>query len=472
MDSVIALAICISLAWALLFALKGPPLLGVLGYLLVAACFGHAFWHAHVGPLPLTLDRLVLVALMGLFFVQRFFRRSEHKQLVGSDWVLFSLLAWLTLTTFTHDFLLVLEPPNHVPPLWRLAGGYLFPAVIYWLARESPLNKQSISICLGVLCVFGMYLAVTGGLEIIHAWSLVFPRHIADPEVGIHFGRARGPMVTAVSYGLCLAVCLLALVTFARSRGQAQKLLLLPVGLLFLAGIYFSYTRSVWIGIALALVLLAYLALRGRMRVAVLGLAVMSAVLFSLTALDSVVSLERETSAAETRDSTTMRASFTYVSWKMFLDRPIWGCGFGHFPRIKLFYLADRSVDLNLSGISDLTHHNTFLSLLTETGVIGFVLYAGLLLSWGRDAWRLRNSITAPRWAAYFADFTLAAMTVYVCQALFHELTYAPLDNSVMFFLGGIVVGLRIKFAPSLVNERSLAFGLVAPSRLRSAYAS
>ena len=49
--------------------------------------------------------------------------------------------------------------------------------------------------------LFGVYLGFTAVCEIAQLWSLVFPKYIADPKIGLHFGRARGPMVHGVSFG-------------------------------------------------------------------------------------------------------------------------------------------------------------------------------------------------------------------------------------------------------------------------------
>jgi hypothetical protein len=53
-----------------------------------------------------------------------------------------------------------------------------------------------LKVALGVILgVFGLYLSVTAVFEITKQWSLVFPGFIGDPKIGIHFGRARGPML-------------------------------------------------------------------------------------------------------------------------------------------------------------------------------------------------------------------------------------------------------------------------------------
>ena len=41
------------------------------------------------------------------------------------------------------------------------------------------------------IVAMGVYLSCTAMLEAGHVWSFVFPRYIADPNLGIHFGRAR-----------------------------------------------------------------------------------------------------------------------------------------------------------------------------------------------------------------------------------------------------------------------------------------
>ncbi len=99
-----------------------------------------------------------------------------------------------------------------------------------------------------MLAGLGVYLGVTGVLEITGQWWAVFPAHIADPNVGLHFGRARGPMVHAVSFGLYLGIGLLAAWLWQWRFGRLGRLLLLLPAPIMLAGLYGSYTRSVWMG--------------------------------------------------------------------------------------------------------------------------------------------------------------------------------------------------------------------------------
>ena len=84
-------------------------------------------------------------------------------------------------------------------------------------------------------------------------------------------------------------------------------------------------------------------------------------------------------------------------------------------------------------------HHNTFLSLLTETGLVGLGLDAGRFGPLGPDALAAGpRQRTCPTGPAPKAALTVGALGLYVCQALFHELSYLPMDNALLFFLAGI----------------------------------
>jgi O-antigen ligase len=216
--------------------------------------------------------------------------------------------------------------------------------------------------------------------------------------------------------------------------------LLLPV---LLIGLACSFTRSVWIGMSLATLIVLGLTLSGLWRLWVLGSIMAVGLLAAVTQRDALVSFQREDSAEDSRRSVSMRGSFAYVSWQMFLDRPLLGAGFGQFYEGKWPYLDDRRTDLDLESIRNYIHHNTFLSLLTETGLIGLTLYLAVLASWARAAWCLARGRGQPDWAQAQGILLLGVLGIYVCQGMFHELTYSPIDNSLVFLLAGMTVGLR-----------------------------
>lgn len=441
MEAIIVIAVVAALVWGLILALRGSLVLGCVAYLIAACAFGPYFTSFDIGGITLSLDRIFLVGLVVAYALKRQMGMTEPKPLAGIDLAMIGLLGVLGVSAFTHDY--HVSGPGEVPVVQHLINGYIIPLVIYWIARQARTDEQTTTQLLAALTLFGVYLAITGILESLHVWALVFPRYIANPELGLHFGRARGPMVHAVSYGIYLDACLLAAGLWMARVGRGGKLaigLLLP---LFLAAIFFTKTRTVWLGAATGMLVIAAIVLKGRVRIAVLGSAIALGGLVILAKSDALLGLQREGTVQDTRQSADMRKVFTYVSWKMFLDRPIWGVGFGQFAREKLPYLTDQSTDLHLETIRGYVHHNTFLSILTETGLIGLGFLLAMLAGWVKAGWQLVRNQQAPPWMRAHGMLLLGVLGIAVWQMVGHEITFTPLDQSLIYCLAGIGVGMR-----------------------------
>lgn len=429
------------LVWAMVYCVQGSLVMGALAVVIAGVCLGHPFWNMDLGLVPLTLDRLLLVGLVAAYVVQGRLGRTAPKPIGPADRWLGGLLVVLTANFLCTGF--SLEKLEQGSAVWRLASGYWIPALVYWVARQSPMDHRTVRRVWGGLSWLGVYLAVTGILEKNQQWWAVFPRYIADPQVGLHFGRARGPMVHAVSFGFYVAVCGVAAFFWSWGKGRWARLAFLGALPLFGVALLFSFTRSVWLGAALAGLVLIGLGLRGRIRIVALASLLILGSLIAIANRDRLIAFERESSASETAQSVRMRGAFAYVSWQMFLDRPIFGFGFGRFPKAKLPYLADRQTDLPLESIRDYVHHNTFLSLLTETGLVGLGMFLGLLAAWAQTAWKLIHTLHYTPWAQAQGLFFSAVLACYLCQALFHEMSYLPTDHILIFFLAGLTVGIE-----------------------------
>ena len=441
MSFLIAIALAIGLIWAAVLVMRGSLMVGCLVFLLVNACLGYFFFHVRIGPVEITADRLVLMLLTGAYFIHRGVGRTDPKPLTPADYLTFAFLGWLTVRTFTAaDWSRSsVEAPA---PVWHLIVGYLSPLWIYWIARQSRIDRRAIRLLHIAIIAFGVYLGVTALLEITQQWWAVFPRHIADPDVGLHFGRARGPMVQSIVFGFCLSICAFCVWSsrhIVSPRRPYLPLLTLP---LFLVGIYFSYTRCVWMGAAAGLGLLAYLTLSWRVRTIVLGGAMMVGLLVTIVAWDDLVGFQGGRSADATRDSTSMRASFAYISYQMFMDHPVFGCGFGQYMSAKDAYLSDRSTSLRLEDVRNQLHHITPLSILVETGAIGLGLFLAMLAAWTRTAWRLWKAVDAPDWIRAHGLLMLAVLLAYFANATFQPVGHMNIVHMMLFFLAGVSAGL------------------------------
>ncbi len=426
--------------WATLFLVRGSLWAGCVAYLVTGYCLGHAFLHFSIGPFPMTLDRLVFAGLLLAYVVQRRLGRAVPKPLCRADVLMLLFGELLTVSTFTHAW--QLDEPGKVSPLWRLVAGYLIPIGIYWIARQSAPDPRSLRVVYGLLTILGVYAAITALAEVTQQWWLVYPSYIADPSVGIHFGRARGPTLQAQSLGFYLNALLLCLWAWRPSLGrvgQAFSLLLAPI---FLAAIAATYTRCAWIGLAAEATIVLGLSLPKTWRRLVLVAAAGSA-FAAVVLLDQLVNIERDSGAAASRSSVECRGSFAYLTWKMFLDYPLLGVGYGQYTVRANDYLADRSVNLELEAVRGQPNHNTFFSLLTETGLIGVGLFTAMLLGWAHGAWQLWRCANAPESARRQGLLLLGALASFTAVAMFFDTTFSPEDHWMIFFLAGLTVGIE-----------------------------
>ena len=440
MDFLLIVGLIAAGVWTVAFGLRAPLMVACLVFLLLTVCFGYEYLHFDFGPLPLTLDRLWIAVLLVTFFVQRKLGRTDPKPLAWVEIVLLSFLALATVSTFVAGA--TDESKMAGSPLWRLVVAYLFPAVLYFVARQSALTESRIVVLHGFLAAFGVYLGFTGVAEMTGQWSLVFPQYIADPKIGLHFGRARGPMVQSVSYGLYLGICAVAMLLWIQRFKRRGKVVGGLLALLPLAAAALTLTRSVWLGTGLALLIYAAMVLEKRARKFVLFSAIAAASIVVAVKFDRLAAFEREGTAADTRSSAESRGSFAYVSWRMFQDRPLLGFGFGQFPEAKLPYLADRTTSLNLELIRPLAHHNTYLCLLVELGIVGLVLFLVIIGLWVKYAWTLARGHRRPAWVRAHGVLVLCAIATYGVQMLFHDVSFTSIDNSIIFLLAGAAVGL------------------------------
>ncbi len=460
MNAILAVAAVVALVWGIVLFRRGGLLSGCLAVVLAGCCFGHPFFNLPAGPIPITADRLLWVALLIMYLIWWRKGLTDPKRPDRAELVLIAFLVVLVLSTFAHDW-----RANHTQPVSRLLFYYLMPFGVYWVARRMALSERALVGMFVCLAGFGAYLALTAVAEVYQLWWAVFPKYIASTEFAEFYGRARGPLLNPTGNGLLLGTCLVGTLLLWPRANRAGKAGLVLLASLICLGIYCTLTRSVWMGAGAGLLIYLALTLPRAWRKPVLigSLTLVAAV--GITQWERLLVFKRDKalSAQEAAESVKLRPILAMVAWNMFLDRPLDGCGFGQYRNECIYYLRDRSTDLPLEKARRFHQHNVVLCLLVETGLIGAGLFLLVLLLWTRDAWLTWRSPHTPEWVRPQAVLLFVVMINYVTSGMFQDTSIVSMANMVLFFMAGVTSGLKPRVQAPAVGSRT-ANG-VDPSR-------
>ncbi len=435
-------ALFAGVAMVLLMVTLAPrlsPITQALVVVVVGYVLGYDVWHADAGPIPLTLDRLGLVALAGISVWRLWIGQTPTPRPIGLDWTIALVCGWLTVSCLLNKAPDGVDLPTS--PLFRLVVSFWAPAALYAVLRTSAIDALAARRLMTGLAVLGLYLGFTAVCETLGLWSLVFPRYIADPDLGLHFGRARGPGLNSVSMGMHLAVCAGAAWLLIPKSSRPMQLFWLGGCVLMSFGTLLSMTRSTWAGLAAAAVTIICLQLpKPWRRTAFIGTCVVGGLLL-VVGKDAIVGLEREDSAEVSAHSAQQRLAFIQVSGQMFSDHPLWGVGFGRYYDKKMPYLNDRRQWFELESIRPLHHHNTFLSILVETGMLGLTAFLAMLAGFGWVGWRLAHDPNVGSECNRLGLLLVGVVVNYLPSAAGHDLTLVHSEQWLLFTIAGAATG-------------------------------
>jgi O-antigen ligase len=450
MELVLLILVVAAATWWAVYARHGSLLLGCGGLVALGYVLGPPLWSSNLGPIPLTVDRLLLLGLgaTGAWHWRQ--GRLCFDRFTAADWLLLVTVAYFTIRCALTPEATI--NASAVKPWWRLIAAFWVPAALYAAARTAPMDERRWRGMLWIFAALGAYLAFTALAEISKQWWAVFPRYIADPTLGTHFGRARGPALNSASLGIMLTICFWAAwLLWPRLHRISQLALVGLLGSIAVA-VFFTYTRSTWIGLAGGLAVIPLVLLPNQWR-GILAIGVVMIGAFGVAVLgERITDLGRKDGDGSAEHSVYQRASFVYVSMRMFRDAPVFGQGFSRFYDKKMPYLADRSQQLELESLRKLDHHNTFLSVLVETGFVGFALFMSLLVAWGRAAWRLTGTSVPGSWPHGQGLFALATLIAYASSALFHDLTLSATEHWLPFLVSGMSIALLARRGAATSN--------------------
>ncbi len=452
MAFIIAVAVTVAIVWAIPLICWGRLVAGALAALVVGTLWGHPFFHVNLGPLPVTLDRVLLMGVLLVALVSQRWGWAQAKPLSKGDLLLGLFLGTLLIATFTHDW-----TSHQYRPVSYLVFWYLMPAMLYWIMRRAVWREREVGWVLTALSGLAVYLAATAVAEVCGWTGLVVPRYITSDKFSEFLGRGRGPLLNPVGNGLFITAGLIGLLLacFRAERGP-NRLALSGAVASCLAGLYATLTRSVWMGASAGMALVVWQVCPPRVaRYVLIGATIVgSCGVWSKWQNLTAFKRDKNVSVAEMSQSAELRPVLAAVAWRMFLDRPILGCGLGQYKSADREYYSERWDDLPASAARPYHQHNVFLALLTETGLVGAVIMMGLLVTWIGQAWRLWRDVERPTRVRHFGLLGLAVIVAYLINGMFHDVSVIPMVHALLFMLAGAIRGLAVSVEGPTVGPR------------------
>ncbi|MGD9697159.1 MAG: O-antigen ligase family protein [Thermoleophilia bacterium] len=227
-------------------------------------------------------------------------------------------------------------------------------------------------IFLGAMVGTGAYLGVIALLETLGLTQLILPRYISNPDIGLHFGRARGPFLEAVAMGQALFACAVAAaIAFYVWENRRARIFAAAVVALCLLGTLFTLTRSIWLASAVSIIVT--MAVTKQLRRFVIPTMVGGAV----AVVAALVLIPGLSSSAEQRQNEESpiwdRYNTNAAALRMIDERPLVGFGWGTFQTASIERMW-QAPDYPLIN-PGLRAHNVPLLFASELGLIGVTLW-------------------------------------------------------------------------------------------------
>ena len=339
-------------------------------------CFvGQVIWNMFSGNskllgFPIGPDRLLfglglLLLLLDPVALRQQRLRLRPVHLAGAAVVVIAAASGISHGTFGKDGFYAWLDRLTIPLLMFV----LAPIVFRTAARRDLLLR--------VLVVIGCYLGLTAIFEVVGPHALVFPRFIMDPNVGLQFGRARGPFTESEADGLAMVQCAFAAALAAtRLPGKWKPVSILTIVLCSI-GVLLTLTRSVWVGSALGLA--AVCLLTPALRKYLVPLAVSFAVVIGVVLL-VLPSVRNDASArAGTTRSVWDRQNTDTAAVRIVEQHPLTGIGWVRFVDVSQDWVR-QAHGYPITSI-DIEVHNVALGRAAELGLPAAALWVFSVLA-------------------------------------------------------------------------------------------
>jgi O-antigen ligase len=332
----------------------------------------------------------------------------------------------------------ILFPPTHFPALFR---DVVVPLLTCELLAIIKLRKGELDALQIGLAVLGSYMGLVSILERIPGYSWILPPWVLNPSLRpfdlfldqwIGSSRSGGTLLQPAWNGLLLSLIFCVLLLGLRRGGSWLMVMAMS---LCVAGSFFTYTRGVWLGLALSLMWFPGWC-RSIRQVYFRRAAIACMAVVLLVAAGGMA-------GERLQDSGTVYYRFNLwgAAVRLTVAHPLFGVGFFNFgSEMTGVEQGFGSVNLGRDVEEGVASHNTLLTVVVEFGVVGLLLYA---MAAYKLFQRARSNI-AQNWGRSGAAWVVAFTIVYLVNAQFVS-AFEGTANITFFGFLGVIAGMQYR---------------------------
>ena len=305
-------------------------------------------------------------------------------------------------------------------------NGFAIPFFSYFISKNVFDDVKKVNRLLCLLCFISVYLIIAFVLGKLNLDHLLPHFYFAKSGEILFPGRFVGPFGNPAVCGAVLGMFIHSAMYYQTLLSGSKQLLVRIFIFVGPAVIFFTYTRSAWLGFFASTVL--FLILYRNLRPFLMVL-LASMLLVVLLNLPNVLSDNRTKGGLLVSRTVDTRLNLYYAYKEMVKEKPFLGQGFGETTQ----------KDIAIDG-EETSSHNSFLSVLVELGIVGFCFYIsifGFLFHMSLKIYKSKDG-----WIAKRKDFIILFWAIglnYLINAILIEMRFFLLPNSLIFVVAGTI---------------------------------
>ena len=402
------------------------------------------------GFFNMTVPRFIFVGMLFAFALYFMFRKAPVRFDRGLFWAMIALMAYCAASATATGWL-AKTPDVRTAPYFRFLASMVFPFTMFFLVYNATRSEKQIRWGLLILTAYGWYALYIGYLQYLAitvnpaARAFIWPVYInnPDPNIAIHFDRARGAFLAAGPQGLLLvALFYIDLFLIRRIHGPYRAALIIQA-VLILPAIFFTGIRASFVAFGVCGIIWCLFAGRGRFGKLKLATALLVVIVGVVSFWARLTSQERLEGGVAQLGPARARLLLAKQTWTIFKRRPVTGVGFGHFVDVQQSLPRDPDIPFGMTG-GVLVEHNLFLNMVAETGILGL---AGIVLVFVlvyRQSQQLYRKLPETAMGDLSRDFVVlfwVIMANFLATSMFRNTQWGVFANGMFWVTAGLVVG-------------------------------